>query len=139
MSIIKNTVQVWAPNEQVTAAKLNDVIAEAVFDTGAVAAGGEIVVNSLGELEIPDGSLNAGKLANNAVTTDKINAGAVTNAKIADAAVTPAKLSTGRPFWNTDGKVGIGTNSTYRRARRPRQRLNQKPDRYYLPRLFYSF
>lgn len=110
MSIIKNTVQVWAPNEQVTAAKLNDVIAEAVFDTGAVAAGGEIVVNSLGELEIPDGSLNAGKLANNAVETNKINALAVNNAKIADGAVTPAKLSTGKPTWDTQGNLTTGGN-----------------------------
>lgn len=34
---------------------------------------------------------------------------------IADGTITPADLSTGRPFWDTSGNVGIGTNSpTYK-------------------------
>ena len=35
----------------------------------------------------------------------------VTTTKIADGSVTPAKLSTGGPYWDTSGNLGIGTSS----------------------------
>lgn len=34
--------------------------------------------------------------------------GSITTAKIVDAGVTPAKLSTGAPYWDTNGNVGVG-------------------------------
>ena len=45
------------------------------------------------------------------VNTTQIVDNAITTAKIAPGAVIPADLSTGAPFWDTSGNVGIGTTS----------------------------
>ena len=45
------------------------------------------------------------------VGTTQIQDSAVTTAKIAAGAVIPADLSTGAPYWDTSGNVGIGTSS----------------------------
>lgn len=45
------------------------------------------------------------------VGTTALVDGAVTTAKIAAGAVIPADLSTGAPYWDTSGNVGIGTSS----------------------------
>jgi len=70
-----------------------------------------VPANSVGTGELLNGAVTEAKIADGSITTAKIAAGAVITADIADGAVTPAKLSTGRPFWDTSGNVGIGTNS----------------------------
>lgn len=45
------------------------------------------------------------------IATADIADGAVTNAKLANGSVTPDKLSTGGLYWDSSGRVGIGTSS----------------------------
>lgn len=45
------------------------------------------------------------------ITSNSIAAGAVSASDLADASITPAKLSTGAPYWDSSGNVGIGTSS----------------------------
>ena len=88
MSILSKGIT-FATGDQVTATKLNNLVDSATFASGAVddvsvgLSGGALYVKDLG----------------------------VTTARIAANAVTPAKLSTGGPYWNTSGYVGVGTTS----------------------------
>lgn len=81
----------FANGDQVTAAKLNNLVDASTFVSGAVdnistqLSGGGIIVK--------DGGVSTAKLADSAVTTIKITDSNVTTAKIADANVTFAKLT----------------------------------------------
>lgn len=70
-----------------------------------------IADGSITSAKILDGTIATADIANLAITTAKIADSAVTAIKIADGTITPTELSTGRPFWDTSGNVGIGTNS----------------------------
>ena len=50
-------------------------------------------------------------VSDNSVGTSALLNGAVTTTKIADANVTYAKMSSGHPYWDTSGLVGIGTTT----------------------------
>jgi hypothetical protein len=65
-----------------------------VLDSGTL-------TSNLSRVDLAFTEQEAQRLADNAVTT----------AKIADGNVTPIKLSTGYPYWDSSGRVGIGTNS----------------------------
>jgi hypothetical protein len=67
----------------------------------------QIVANAVTSTQIAANAVTTGKIAANAVTTGKIAANAVTTDRIADNAVTPGKLSTGKPTWDTAGKLNI--------------------------------
>ena len=84
----------FANGDQVTAAKLNNLVDSATF-------GANIVDNS---------TLATSGSGTSATLTIK-DLG-VSTAKIAAGAVTPAKLSTGAPFWDTSRNVSIGGTTT---------------------------
>ena len=70
---------------------------------------GGIGENIIGTVSIQDDAITADKLRDSTVTdSDR----AVTTNHIRNDAVTPAKLSTGGPYWDSSGKVGIGTTPT---------------------------
>ena len=83
--------QTFAAGDQVTASKLNNLVDNATFTSGAVdntstqLSGGAIIVK--------DGGVTTAKLNDGAVTTAKISDANVTTAKIADSNVTTAKIA----------------------------------------------
>jgi len=91
--------QTFADGDQVTSAKLNNLVDQATFKTGAGEAADQttILVDPAGYLKL--GTVQSGNIAANAVTTTKIAdstgaADGVTTAKIATGAVTTAKIAT---------------------------------------------
>ena len=89
--------QTFADGDQVTSAKLNNLVDQATFKTGAGEAADQttILVDPAGYLKL--GTVQSGNIAANAVTTTKIAdstgaADGVTTAKIATDAVTTVKI-----------------------------------------------
>ena len=77
--------------------------------------GGNISAATVGEAQLADGAVTAGKLAGDAVTGASIADGEVANADLAPDAVTAAKIAdgaigsadvAGNTFWETDGNAG---------------------------------
>jgi len=80
----------FATGDQVTALKLNNLVDNSTFASGAVDNASTQL--SSGAIIVKDGGVTTAKLNDAAVTTAKINNGAVTTAKILDANVTKAKI-----------------------------------------------
>ena len=89
----------FATGDQVTALKLNNLVDNSTFASGAV--DNTSTQLSSGAIIVKDGG----------VTTAKIADANVTTAKIADANVTPAKLSTGAPTWDASGNLTVFDNA----------------------------
>ena len=93
--------QTFAAGDQVTASKLNNLVDNATFTSGAVdntstqLSGGAIIVKDGGvtTAKLNDGAVTTAKIADANVTTAKIADSNVTTAKIADANVTTAKIA----------------------------------------------
>jgi hypothetical protein len=68
-----------------------------------------IAISAINSSKIADNAVTSGKFADGSVTNLKLENNSVTTNKIFDGAVSPVKLSTGAPFWNGSGYVGIGT------------------------------
>jgi hypothetical protein len=85
--------QTFADGDQVTSAKLNNLVDQATFKPGAV-DGTTMLVDAGGYLKA--GTMQTGNLATGSVTTPKIADLNVTTGKIADASITPAKLTGGQ-------------------------------------------
>ena len=89
---VVDTTRTFINNEQVTSTKLNEIMDNSLFVSGAVASGGGLEVTTGGQMQIKDSGVTSAKIPSNAITT----------AKIADGNVTPAKLSTGGPSWTNN-------------------------------------
>ena len=87
---VVNTTNTFTNNEQITSTKLNDIMDNSSFVSGAVVTSGGLEITAGGQMQI----------ASDGVTTARILNSNVTTAKIADGAVTPAKLSTFGPAWS---------------------------------------
>jgi hypothetical protein len=109
MAVVKTT-NLFSNNEQITSAKLNNIMVNSSFDSNAVVPGQGLQVTAGGQMQIGDGAVTPGKLSNsdfgdftvssgvatidnNAITTAKISDSNVTTAKIADSNVTTAKIA----------------------------------------------
>lgn len=93
------TTITFADGDQVTSAKLNQIISGAAFTTSAVTGttltvtGGKLKVGTITESEMGIGSVTNAALGAGAVTSGKIYEGNVTTSKLADGAVTGAKIA----------------------------------------------
>ena len=95
---VVNTTNTFTNNEQITSTKLNDIMDNSSFVSGAVVTSGGLEITAGGQMQI----------ASDGVTTARILNSNVTTAKIADGAVTPAKLATGGPAWSgTTGSIVV--------------------------------
>ena len=91
----------FAAGDQVTASKLNNLVDNSTFTSGAVdntstqLSSGAIIVKDSGvtTAKLNDGAVTTAKIADSNVTTAKIADSNVTTAKIADSNVTFAKLA----------------------------------------------
>lgn len=98
MPVVDTTIT-FQDNDQVTASKLNSIMDNSTFVSGAVVAGNGLEVVG-GQLRIGDGSngITTAKIADSAITTAKIENSTsattgVTTAKIANSAVTTDKIA----------------------------------------------
>jgi hypothetical protein len=80
---VVDTTNSFVNNEQITSAKLNNIMDNSFFVSGAVVPSQGLQITAGGQMQIGDG------------------ANGVTTAKLADLSVTPAKISTGGPSWTT--------------------------------------
>jgi hypothetical protein len=107
--------QTFADGDQVTSAKLNNLVDQATFKTGAgeavdgttmlVDAGGYLKAGTMQTGNLATGSVTTGKIADLNVTTGKIADANVTTGKIADANVTTPKIADANV---TTGKIADG-------------------------------
>ena len=97
MAVI-NTTGTFTNNEQVTSTKLNNLIDQAYFESGAV-SGSTLVVT-------------AGQLKVGTITSTEMGANSVEGAAIKNGEVTVAKLSTGAPTWTSGGDVTVIGSTT---------------------------
>lgn len=81
---VVDTTRTFTNNEQITSTKLNEIMDNSSFVSGAVVTSGGLEVTGGGQMQV----------ATSGITTTKIADSNVTTAKIADANVTQAKLGT---------------------------------------------
>lgn len=91
MSLIQ-TGKTFSDGEQLTAAKLNQIVGDATLSTSGV-DGSTITINENDALAVRTGGIGTSSLANSSVTADKIATDAVTADKIANDAVTREKIN----------------------------------------------
>lgn len=105
---VVNTTRTFTNNEQITSTKLNEIMDNSFFVSGAIVSGRGLQVTTGGQLQISDGGITNALLANSTSTTT-----GVTAAKIANAAVTPAKLSNSDfgDFAVSNGVATIGSGA----------------------------
>lgn len=101
MSVISTTIT-FADNDQVTSAKLNEIMSGASFTAGAIAGTTLSVVG--GQLKV--GTITSSEMGVDSVTTTALTALSVTTAKIADGAITTDKLANAGV---TGGKIALAT------------------------------
>ena len=87
---VVNTTNTFTNNEQITSTKLNDIMDNSSFVSGAVVTSGGLEITAGGQMQIATSGITTTKIANLNVTTEKI----------ADGAVTPVKLSPFGPAWS---------------------------------------
>ena len=104
------TTITFANGDQITSAKLNEIISGASFTAAAIAGttlsvvsgqlkvgtitSSEMGVNSVTTTAITDANVTTAKIADGAITTDKLANAAITSAKIATGTITVANLAT---------------------------------------------
>lgn len=93
------TTITWADTDQVTSAKLNQIVSGLSFETGdltgttLLVVGGKLKVGTITSSEMGANSVTSSAIANQAVETSNIAPGAVTAAKIASATITADKIT----------------------------------------------
>lgn len=92
---VVDTSITFQDNDQVTASKLNSIMDNSSFVSGAVVSGSGLQITAGGQMQIGDGSngITTAKIADLNVTTAKIADLAVTTGKMADLAITTGKVA----------------------------------------------
>jgi hypothetical protein len=102
MAVITTSQTSFGPNEQITSTKLNNILAQSLFISGAVSSDATLTVTAGGQLQV--GTLK----------TSNFPTGGIFDANIADATITPVKLSAGAPAWtSSSSSFGSGVTGSY--------------------------
>lgn len=96
MAILTTTI-IFSNGDQVTSGKLNEIIAGATFDSGAVADGTLVIV--------------AGQIKLGTVLSGNMGAGSVLTASLADGAVSTVKIANGAVSSQKIGNLAVSTNN----------------------------
>ena len=78
---VVNTTNSFSNNEQITSTKLNDIMENSSFASGAVVSGQGLEITVGGQMQIKDLDVTTAKIADSSVTQAKLADGAVTQAK----------------------------------------------------------
>jgi len=76
---VVNTTNSFSNNEQITSTKLNDIMDNSSFVSGAVVSGQGLEITVGGQMQIKDLDVTAAKIANSSVTQAKLAANVVGN------------------------------------------------------------
>jgi len=90
---VVDTTRTFTNNEQITSTKLNEIMDNSSFVSGAVVTSGGLEVTGGGQMQVATSGITTARIANSNVTTAKILDSNVTTAKIADSNVTTAKIA----------------------------------------------
>jgi hypothetical protein len=90
---VVDTTTAFTNNEQITSTKLNNIMDNSFFVSGAVVTSGGLEVTGGGQMQVASNGITTAKIADSNVTTAKIADSNVTTAKIADSNVTTAKIA----------------------------------------------
>jgi hypothetical protein len=106
---VVDTTRTFTNNEQITSTKLNEIMDNSLFVSGAVVPSRGLEVTAGGQLQVPNSGITTALLENssttsNGVTAAKIANGAVITEKISDSAVTTIKLAN-----STSSTTGVTT------------------------------
>jgi hypothetical protein len=106
---VVDTTTPFSNNEQITSTKLNNIMDNSFFVSGAVVPSQGLQVTSGGQLQVPNSGITTALLENssttsNGVTAAKIANGAVITEKISDSAITTIKLAN-----STSSTTGVTT------------------------------
>jgi hypothetical protein len=106
---VVNTTRTFTNNEQITSTKLNEIMDNSLFVSGAVVPSRGLEVTAGGQLQVPNSGITTALLENssttsNGVTTAKIANEAVITEKISDFAITTIKLAN-----STSSTTGVTT------------------------------
>ena len=80
---VVNTTNTFTNNEQITSTKLNDIMDNSSFVSGAVVTSGGLEITAGGQMQIASDGVTTAKIADSNVTTAKITDSNVTQAKLA--------------------------------------------------------
>jgi hypothetical protein len=105
---VVNTTRTFTNNEQITSTKLNEIMDNSLFVSGAVVPSRGLEVTAGGQLQVPNSGITTALLENSSTTSN-----GVTAAKIANRAVTPEKLSNSDfgDFTVSSGVATIGSGA----------------------------
>jgi microcystin-dependent protein len=78
---VVDTTRTFTNNEQITSTKLNEIMDNSSFVSGAVVTSGGLEVTAGGQMQVATSGITTAKIADSNVTTEKIADGAVTQAK----------------------------------------------------------
>ena len=92
---VVDTTRTFTNNEQITSTKLNEIMDNSLFVSGAVVPSRGLEVTAGGQLQVPNSGITTALLEDSSTTSN-----GVTAVKIANGAVTPAKLSPFGPTWS---------------------------------------
>jgi hypothetical protein len=106
---VVSTTNSFSNNEQITSTKLNNIMINSAFVSGAVVPSRGLEVTASGQLQVPNSGITTALLENssttsNGVTAAKIANGAVITEKIFDSAITTIKLAN-----STSSTTGVTT------------------------------
>jgi hypothetical protein len=90
---VVDTTRTFTNNEQITSTKLNEIMDNSSFVSGAVVTSGGLEVTGGGQMQVATSGITTARIADSNVTTVKIADLNVTTAKIADSNVTTAKIA----------------------------------------------
>jgi hypothetical protein len=101
---VVNTTNTFTNNEQITSTKLNDIMGNSSFVSGAVVTSGGLEITAGGQMQIKSDGVTTARILNSNVTTAKIADEAVITEKISDSAITTIKLEN-----STSSTTGVTT------------------------------
>ena len=113
---VVDTTRTFTNNEQITSTKLNEIMDNSSFVSGAVVLSGGLEVTGGGQMQIATSGVTTSKIADSNVTTVKVSDGAITPIKLANSDFGDFTVSSGVATIDNDAittvKIANSTSAT---------------------------